>query len=186
VTAVNPENSSPPSSSPSLLWRVLLVLATGLLVVWCGARVKPVLWFGLLFGGLTAAFGLVLARWLGERSRPLFAALCATAGCAAVFGLAVATLHRQRTAAPQDAVAAALIRSLEQAAADADMPAPMPPGGWQATASDWLAQRYQGLPLPGGWWCVGEVLSAGLVAGALLQLTGRRTPTPSQPTESAG
>jgi len=164
-----------------MLWPVLFVLGVGLLVAWCGPRVKPVLWFGLLFGGLTGGLGVLLERWLDApslRARPAFVAVSAVIGCAAVFAVAVTAAHRTTASGPQDALAEALIRSLEQTDSDgeamASPPAALPPRTWQGTAEWWASRRYRTLPGAGTWWLFGEFVLAGLGAGALQRLLGRR------------
>jgi hypothetical protein len=168
----------PPAGVPLSRW--LLILATGLLVAWCVPRVKPVLWFGGLFGLLTGAIAVGLERWFGQpagRGVTVIAAVCAIIGCAAVFAISIRTAERTNKPSPQDAAAEAMLRSMEQAthwpADDQSRPEAVQPSRITA-AERYLAVRYRKYAEPPWLWLAAEVLSAGLVAGAVHGVMNRR------------
>jgi len=169
------DTPSPLASTPNAvpLARWLLVLATGLLVAWCGPRLKPVLWFGPLFGLLTGAIAIGLHRWFGQpaqRGQTTLAAACATLGCAAVFGLAIQAAHKPN---PKDAAAEALLRSMEKSGALPATESSVPDFAWRAALERYVTKRYRQQTGPGGAWLAAEILSAGMIAGGLHGLVNR-------------
>lgn len=171
--------SSPASApSPTPLPRWLLVLATALLVAWCVPRVKPVLWFGPLFGLLTAALAVGLERWFGRQSSRLWpgvAMLCATVGCTAVFAV---TINQARKAEmrlakddPNRAAAEALIRSMKQGVDSQSEPITNP--SWPSAVERYAEQRYCGTFDPTWSGLIVEVAAAGVVAGILTAIARR-------------
>jgi hypothetical protein len=175
---------SPSHSVPALpagipLSRWLLILATGLLVAWCVPRVKPVLWFGPLFGGLMAMVAIGLERWFGQpstRGQARLACLCAMLGCAAVFWVAIQAAERTNKANPKNAAAEALLRSMEWGG---NLPAEEPllpassPSTWFGATKRYYTARYRPFAGPPGTLFVAEILSAGLLARMLYALVNR-------------
>lgn len=169
--------SRPTSSAGPLPW--LLPLATGLLVAWCVPRVKPMWWFGPLFGLLTAGMAIGLERWFGfgpspGRWRPVTVGIWALIGCAAVFGFSIREAARASARqSPRDAVAESLIRSMELEREFVDETST-----WQSAIEFYARRRYPGGFRSAKMGLLAEILAAGLLA-ALTTSVMRPGPRPA-------
>ncbi len=166
---------------PPWLGRLCLWLACGLLTAWAADRVKPVFWYGPMFGVVLGGLAIGLRAWFAATPRRidgLEVALLAMAGVSASLWIAA---ERVRDAGPQrsgkDAVAEALIAQLEQMPVEGSHP-PQPTKAFAGTTTApvidrWnqlIARRYQLRPELGpAAWVSWELLAAGAVAGVISQ-----------------
>ncbi|MDX1968440.1 MAG: hypothetical protein SFV23_14785 [Planctomycetaceae bacterium] len=174
---------------PPWLGRLCLWLACGLLTAWAADRVKPVFWYGPLFGVVFGGLAIALRAWFSttpRRLEGLEVALLAMLGVGASLWIAA---ERSRAAEPKktgnEAVAAALMAQLEQMPAEGnttpDLPAAVSPAATPSVIERWrqlIARRYQFRPelAPAVWIC-GELLAAGGAAGIVTHLAALRRST---------
>jgi hypothetical protein len=162
-----PSAAAEPSNAPAPLSRWLLILATALLVAWCVPRVKPVGWFGPLFGLLTAGVAIGLEKWLGQpsgRGRSVLVAASAILGSAAVFGFTIREAERASNRDPNQAAAEALMRSMEQGLDPTTATSTSTPS-WLTPVVRYANRRYGTAVDPSWSGLVMEVVAAGIVAG---------------------
>lgn len=184
------EESSPPMvANRDAVWlsTVCQLLGCLLLAGWAAWRVKPVFWFGPVFGVIVGVLTLMLQQWLPSRSmrRSLMeAALCSGLGVAVTFSISAERSHAALAAqSPRDQLAGSLIAALEQGT-PADPTAPDVSALTSPTVAsfprkvgNWLALRYRPRS-PLAWWLAGgEVVSAGLLGAVVVWGGSRRTNT---------
>lgn len=183
--------SPAPQRDPVWLWRLCLILAGGLLAGWSASRLKPVYWFGGLFGVLLGAVAVALQQWLGvkpSRRSATEAVCCAMLGLLVTFGMTVWRVRSQESKQPADRAASALIATLEQMSdqsADQSLPEiSESQETWPQSFMRWVARRYGADPDGTAWLYLGvETLLAGIACGVLWSIgTRRQAPISSQET----
>jgi hypothetical protein len=179
-------DSTPANPRTESVWlgRLCFWLAAGGVTAWAVYRVKPVIWYGLMFGLVMVAVAAVWRTMFtptGRWSWTLEVSLAAIFGTAA--SLWQADQHRATARAMQvDPVAAALMTELAQLPPGADVSqtgaeiaavAPMSP------LTRFLTQRYLVAGWsPPAWGLLCELTLAGGVAGVITAATTRSSVNP--------
>ncbi len=185
------EESSPPPAGDGLdgAWfgRVCLWLATAVVTAWAVSRVKPVVWYGGLFGLMMAVLGIIWRMVFPSPGRGSFATELgglAMLGTACSLWLGELRIETARKT-PRDSAAGALMARLEQMAPESTSSSrgSETPAASTSAVSRFLVRRYPVADWRWPWLGAGAelALAGGLAAGVTWLMSRRPSPRPEEP-----
>lgn len=183
------ESSPPMAANRDSVWlaTVCQLLGCLLLAGWAAWRVKPVFWFGPVFGVILGILSLMMQQWLSVQSMRrsvIEVAMFSGLGVAVTFSISAVRSHAAMAAqSPRDQLAGSLIAALEQttttdpSAPDVSTLKNPATVSFPRQVADWLALRYRPRSQLAWWLAGGEVASAGLLGAVVLWGGSRLTET---------